>query len=156
MSATEIITVGSPRAYILGRQSRIVTSMNQDIRKLIQHMLEIVIGRGALGLAAIQIGVQKRIVVVRGSSLVSPVVMVNPIIIGRSKETDVALESCLSIPDKEVPVRRHVAVTVRHMSGRGATYLTDTVARVVQHEIDHLDGILMIDKEEPNVAPPAS
>lgn len=100
-----------------------------------------------LGLAAPQIGILKRIVVIgtdRGL-----IAMVNPVIMERTQEKLTAREYCLSMPGRTGMVARHVAVTVEYQTARGVLQSLEAnglTARCIQHEIDHLDGILFTDR----------
>jgi peptide deformylase len=103
-----------------------------------------------VGLAATQIGVLQRVFVFSHDG--EDRVLVNPVLVERSPETETDEEGCLSIRDVLVPVERHAAVTVEAVDLRGepvSLELTLPSARVVQHELDHLDGILIIDRTDP-------
>lgn len=95
-----------------------------------------------------QIGILKRVCLIgtdRGE-----IAMVNPAIVARSKEKLVAREACLSVPGQSALVSRHTGVTVEYLTARGVRQSLEALgmtARCIQHEIDHLDGILFMDRE---------
>jgi peptide deformylase len=105
-----------------------------------------------IGLAATQVGVLQRLFVFHANEDDDPVAVVNPEIVERSTETDVDDEGCLSIQGILVPVERSLNVTVvgRDENGEEVRYeLEEIYARAAQHETDHLDGVLMIDRTTP-------
>lgn len=102
--------------------------------------------RNAAAVAAPQVGISKRIFV--WNFLEMPVISINPVIIDKSDKCNTDLEGCLSIPNFSFPVKRHNWVTIEYVTfeGQKKTYTTEGfLARLFQHEIDHLDGILSID-----------
>ena len=107
-----------------------------------------------IGLAAPQVGVNKRIAVVglpikQDDEDYPLVLMINPVITNRSKETEIGEEGCLSLPDLRWEVERSLWIDVEWIDIRGRKikkHITGFGAKVVQHEIDHLDGILISDK----------
>ncbi len=109
----------------------------------------------AVAIAAPQIGVSKRLFIIEDQSAerdrLPSLVAINPSLIKVSKKTSLVGEGCLSLPDYYGLVRRHKKVTLRAMDEMGAWYTIDLEglpAQIVQHEIDHLDGILFVDKAE--------
>jgi peptide deformylase len=115
-------------------------------------MIEIMDRAGGIGLAAPQVGITQRLITYyRDREADEPSVLVNPSIVGASEETTLGLEGCLSIGCSTIAVRveRAAAVTVRASTPDGGDVeiaADGTHARVLQHEIDHLDGILMLDR----------
>ena len=102
-----------------------------------------------VGLAATQVGVLRRLFVFVDQG--EDRVLVNPTIVERAQETTVEDEGCLSLRDVLVPVERPVAVTIEGVDGSGSAVrleLEEPTARVVQHELDHLDGVLIIDRTD--------
>jgi peptide deformylase len=100
-----------------------------------------------IGLAATQLGVVKRMIVYQVDD--DPVTLVNPRIVEASDDTEVLDEGCLSLPGVNVPVERPTLVRVRarDLRGRRLEYdAEDLEARVIQHEIDHLDGVLILER----------
>jgi peptide deformylase len=106
-------------------------------------------GEERMAIAANQVGVLKRVFVAEAEDEVY--VLVNPVVEERSAETEAALEGCLSIPGIGVEVERHSGVMVsgRDAEGRPVRYETEgEIARMMQHETDHLDGVLMLDRTD--------
>ena len=119
---------------------------------LVERMKLLMVDANGIGLAATQVGVLRRVFVFqRDEDEVAAIV--NPEIVERSEETDVADEGCLSIQGISVPVERSLEVTIvgKDENGEDVRYeLDDYAARCVQHETDHLDGVLMIDRTTPD------
>lgn len=144
----EIVTVDSPRAGILRRRARPVGKVTLPVQHLIDAMVETLRAARGLGLAAPQVGEGKRILVAEVEDRL--VVLVDPQVV-RAAGEEVATEACLSLPGVVAPVRRALRVTVKgkNRRGRGVTVQADgLLARVLQHEIDHLNGILFLDRVE--------
>ena len=142
---------------ILRKKCQRVEEITADIRKLGQDMKETMIKNQGIGLAAPQVGELKRVIVVhpiRDSSPearaeTSPQVFINPKIIKKSKETVIDEEGCLSFPGLFLKIKRarEVEVKALDMEGKEIQIKAEGLpARVFQHEIDHLDGILFIDR----------
>ncbi|MFB0526535.1 MAG: peptide deformylase [bacterium] len=131
---------------VLRRKSREVKMIDEDIRKLIDNMAKLMYQNKGLGLAAPQVGILKRVIVADvGDGLVS---LVNPRILWRQGK-DTMPEGCLSIPGINLEIRRSKEVIVEGLTKEGEKIQLGAVgllARVLQHEIDHLDGILIIDR----------
>ena len=129
------------------RKKCVPVGEGEDANPIACKLCAALAGAGGIGLAAPQIGILKRVILIgtdRGE-----IVMVNPVITERSKETLVAREACLSIPVQTGLVARHVAVSVEYMTARGVLQSLDATgltARCIQHEIDHLDGTLFTDR----------
>ncbi|PIS40970.1 MAG: peptide deformylase [Candidatus Kerfeldbacteria bacterium CG08_land_8_20_14_0_20_43_14] len=117
------------------------------IQELIYDMQETMSEKDGIGLAANQIGILKRIVVIADKE--GPLILINPEIIEKSWLKNIMEEGCLSVPGVFGTVKRHKKITVAAINSRGETLKLKAegmLARVIQHEIDHLDGILFIDK----------
>lgn len=130
-----------------------VADVDDSVRKLIADMGETMRAAPGVGLAAPQVGVQRRVLVYCIGPEEPLHALVNARIVERSGNV-VADEGCLSIPELSYPVERAERVTVHALDGDGApvTYeIEDFEARVVQHEIDHLDGILFLDRIDPDL-----
>jgi peptide deformylase len=128
-----------------------IQEVDDDVKTLARDMLDTMYDAPGIGLAAPQIGVMRRIVVMdlagEGEDP-APMVMVNPEILKVSDETRITEEGCLSIPELYYEVERPADVTVRYTNLDGKTVEVDAkdkLAVCVQHEIDHLDGVLYID-----------
>jgi peptide deformylase len=131
--------------------SRPVEEFDDELRDLVERMRRLMHDAHGLGLAANQVGVIRRLFVFTPSKDVVAAV-VNPEIVERSEETDVAEEGCLSIQGVLVPVERPTRVTLagRDENGEDVRFeLDDIYARAAQHEVDHLDGVLIIDRTTP-------
>ncbi len=128
-----------------------VEKIDDSIRKLAKDMLDTMYDAPGIGLAAPQIGEMKRIVVMdlaKEEEPADPLVMINPEILAISDETVTTEEGCLSIPELFYEVERPAEVTVRFTDLDGNTVereATERLAICVQHELDHLDGVLYID-----------
>jgi peptide deformylase len=136
---------------VLRRVSTPVAKIDDEIKRLIKDMFETMYDAPGIGLAAVQIGVPKRVVTIdatRGEEEKNPMVFINPEIVSSSDEKDVKEEGCLSIAEYYEEVERPSAVTVRYMDEKGKTKEIEAeglLARALQHEIDHLNGVLFID-----------
>ncbi len=136
---------------ILRQVSNPVERVDSDIRKLAEDMLETMYDAPGIGLAAIQVGVPRRLLVIdvaREGEEKQPLVFINPEIVASSDGRSVYEEGCLSIPDYYAEVERPAAVTVRSIDREGKEQLTEAeglLATCLQHEIDHLNGVLFID-----------
>ncbi len=128
-----------------------VGEFDDDVRALVQRLGDVMMRAHGVGLAAPQIGVSRRVLVYRAREDDDVKVLVNPRFVEKSEETEVDTEGCLSLLGGEltVPVERHARVRVSALDGDGATLEFDAEgfeARVIQHEVDHLDGVLMVDR----------
>lgn len=143
--AFEIRQFGDP---VLKTRAREVAEFDGSLKRLVRGMLETLrAGEGRMAIAANQVGVLKRVFVAETGEGVY--VLVNPVIEERTPETETGPEGCLSIPGIGVEVERHrgVVVSGRDEEGRPVRYEAEgEVARMVQHETDHLDGVLFVDR----------
>ena len=142
MSLLEIHVLGSP---VLREETRPVTTITEDLRRLVDDMFETMRAAQGIGLAAPQVGRLERVAVVDVDN--DPIVLINPEIIAESG-SERAEEGCLSIPDIYGDVDRAARVTVRATDLEGNIFERDAselLARAFQHEIDHLHGKLFID-----------
>jgi len=136
----------------LKMQARPVEQFDDVLVALVERMKRLMHDASGIGLAATQVGVLQRLFVFQPNEDDEPVAVVNPEIVERSDETDVADEGCLSIQNILVPVERSVTVTLvgRDENGEEVRYeLDDIYARAAQHETDHLEGVLMLDRTTP-------
>ncbi len=137
---------------VLKKKAEPVKEVNAEIRKLLDDMLETMYDAPGVGLAAPQVGVSKRVIVIdisHDEDARTPIYMVNPEIIWKSDEISVCEEGCLSVPKQYAEVERPASVTVRYLDRLGMMQefqADDFLATAVQHEIDHLDGILYVDR----------
>ncbi len=136
---------------ILRKESLPVKFLTKELKRLIDRMHTIMKKKKGIGLAAPQVGFNVRIIIARISG--SNVAMINPEILELSKECKPGEEGCLSLPNIWGVVTRPVEITVRFIDEKWqkqVLILKNLDARVVQHETDHLDGILFIDRLEAN------
>jgi len=138
--------LGSP---VLRQKSPPVAQVDDAVRRLVDDLFETMRAAKGVGLAANQIGVARRVAVVDiGEEDPPPLVLINPVIIERGEEDETAEEGCLSIPEIFGDVTRplHVVVEALDQEGRRSRVAAHGYkARAIQHEIDHLDGILFLD-----------
>jgi len=121
---------------------------------LIEELCRVMPLADGVGLAAPQLGVSKRVIAVRTGDELPPLVLLNPEVIWTGEATEEMLEGCLSIPGIQVPVVRHLTVRVRGELPDGSEHISKMsgmLARIIQHEIDHLDGILITDRTRPEI-----
>ena len=134
----------------LRQRSEEVSEVDGSIQDLIQDMFSAMEEERGIGLAAPQIGVAKRVVVVSiEDKNFSRLALINPVIVHLSTETDVREEGCLSLPGVNADVERPVEAVVRGTTRNGRLVEISARglrARILQHEIDHLDGVLFIDR----------
>lgn len=132
---------------ILREVAKPVTEFTPELKMLIKDMIEFMIESNGVGLAAPQIGVSQRFLVVAFDDM-EPMALINPEIIETSVEENVYEEGCLSIPGMYAKVTRPERVKIQAWNERGRPFTIDAegmLATVIQHEIDHLNGILFID-----------
>jgi peptide deformylase len=132
-------------------QAKPVQEFDDALQQLVERMTTLMHEANGVGLAANQVGVLKRVFVFQLDEGDDRAV-VNPEIVERSAETEAGDEGCLSLQGVTVPVERNVAVTVAGRDERGEEVrleLEEMAARVVQHELDHLDGVLVVDRTTP-------
>ena len=148
MSVKKILTEPNK---LLRQVSKLVDKVGDDERKLMDDMLETMYDAPGIGLAAIQIGVPKRIIVMdisRDENKKEPRYFVNPIIKNKNEEKSKYEEGCLSVPDQFAEIERPNACEVEYLDYKGKKQLLKAkglLATCIQHEMDHLEGILFID-----------
>ncbi len=148
MATREILTAPDPR---LRQASAPVERVDDQTRALMDDMLETMYAAEGIGLAAIQINVPKRIVVMdlaTEAEARAPMYFVNPEILDPAEETSLYQEGCLSVPDFYEDVERPVRCRIRFLDYQGEAQTLDAegmLATCIQHEMDHLNGILFID-----------
>lgn len=144
--AHEIRTFGDP---VLKSRATRVKDFDESLKHLAEDMLRVMREHEGVGLAANQIGRLKRLFVAAYDE--EEYVLVNPVIETHSETTDKDVEGCLSIPETRVEVERPTAVTVSAQDLSGAPVRLEVdglLARIFQHEIDHLDGVLILDRTD--------
>lgn len=150
--ARRLIALSRIRQYgdaALRMKAREVESFDDDLPGLVERMTSLMHEAQGVGLAATQIGVLRRLFVFVNED--EDRVLVNPTITKRSKEMLMEDEGCLSLRGVLVPVERSTAVTIEGFDEKGEPVrfeLEEPTARIVQHELDHLDGVLIIDRTD--------
>lgn len=147
MALLKIYTGAAP---VLRRQARPVRRIDSSTRKLVADMFETMHQAPGVGLAAPQIGLSERLLVITYEE--KSYVAINPQIIARSTETVIGEEGCLSLPTIYGDVERAERVTVKATDLSNKSYTVEAegwLARIFQHEIDHLDGIMFTDRMAP-------
>jgi peptide deformylase len=155
MTKRDIITLPDP---LLRRPSAPIERVDDELRMLIDDMLETMYDAPGIGLAAVQIAIPRRLIVMDvkyrapddedGEAEPEPIAMVNPEILTLGDEMRVHEEGCLSIPEFYAEVERPAKITVRYIDRDGkecTRECEDVLSTVVQHEVDHLNGKLFID-----------
>ena len=148
MTKKKILTIPNP---VLRQISEPVKIVNSEVKNLMDDMLETMYAAPGIGLAAVQIGILKRVIVIDLSKDVEkkePLFIVNPEITFKSKELTSYEEGCLSIPDQFAEVKRPISCKINFLDYEGNKKEIDAeglLATCIQHEIDHLNGVLFID-----------
>lgn len=138
-----------PDDPVLRRKAKRVPALDKKLQKLINDMIETMQSVGGVGLAAPQVGVSLRVIVLQMPED-EPFAIINPEIVKRSGEQEVT-EGCLSAPGYYGEIKRSASVTVKGLDREGKPFrikATDLLAEALEHEIDHLNGILYIDHVE--------
>ena len=136
---------------VLRMRAREVERFDDDLARLAQKLEHLMHDARGVGLAATQVGVLQRLFVFQPDEEEDARVVVNPEITARSEETEVMDEGCLSLQGVLVPVERSTEVTIEgsDVEGKPVHYeLREPTARIAQHELDHLDGVLIIDRTD--------
>ena len=146
MSLRKLHVLGSP---ILRQRAEPVPGVDDAVRRLIDDLFETRYAAKGVGLAANQVGLAQRVAVVdTGGETPDPLVLVNPTIVRRGDEMETAEEGCLSIPEIFGDVERPVSIVVEAADRTGTPFRLEVSgyrARAIQHEVDHLDGVLFLD-----------
>jgi peptide deformylase len=153
MAVLPIVEVPDPRLRLV---SRPVEAVDDEVRQLVADMIETMYAAKGIGLAAIQVGVDRRVLVIDlqepeeegGDPVRAPHAYINPEILWASDEASTYNEGCLSIPEQYADVARPARCRVRWLDERGGGHeaeMDGLLATCMQHEIDHLNGVLFID-----------
>jgi peptide deformylase len=148
MALRDILTLPDPRLRLV---SQPIGTIDAEIRRLVEDMLETMYGAPGIGLAAIQIGVPKRAITMdlgKKDDDKKPQIFLNPEVLSASADRSTYEEGCLSIPEYYEEVERPSEVTVRYLDLDGTVHELEAkglLATCLQHEIDHLNGVLFID-----------
>jgi peptide deformylase len=138
---------------VLRLEAQEVVEFDGDLAQLVERMIHLMQDARGVGLAANQVGILRRVYVIQAEEDEEPRALVNPVIVDRSSEVDEDDEGCLSMQGVVVPVERPVRVRIEARDAEGnpvALELEGLPARVAQHELDHLDGILILDRTTPD------
>ena len=150
MALLPILRYPDPRLHTV---ARLVTEVDQRIRQLVDDMIQTMYAAEGVGLAATQVDVHERVIVMDTSEQHDrPVVLINPQIVQRSVEMALNEEGCLSVPQTYDRVERHARVTVRALNRQGEVFEFEAeglAAVCVQHEIDHLSGRVFVEYLSP-------
>ena len=144
----KILTEPDP---ILRKKCEPLEKVDSDTKKLMDDMLETMYAAPGIGLAAVQVGILKRLVVIdisKTEEKKQPIFLINPQIIRQSKKTSVYEEGCLSLPGQFAEIERPAECTIKYIdyNGKEKDLKADgLLATCIQHEVDHLNGILFID-----------
>ena len=148
MSIRNIVIEPDP---ILRKKSESLYQVTNDTRKLLDDMLETMYTAPGIGLAAVQIGIPKRVIVIdisKKEEKKNPIFLINPEIIFQSKETSIYEEGCLSLPGYFAEIERPAKCKIKYINYNGKKAELEAeglLSTCIQHEIDHLNGILFID-----------
>lgn len=155
MGLLSIITAPNEK---LRKKSKPIRSVNKDIQNLMKDMLDTIYHAHGVGLAAVQVGIHKNVIVIdlqdysdivnENPKIIYPLYIINPIITNIGNDLVSAEEGCLSLPDQKVDVARHEKIKVEYLDFYGKKTKLEChgwLARVIQHEYDHLQGKLLID-----------
>ena len=136
---------------LLRQISKPVNGVGKEEQKLMDDMLETMYDANGIGLAAIQVGILKRLIVIdisKGEEKKNPIFLINPSIVHQSKKTSVYEEGCLSLPGQFAEIERPAECTLKYVDLNGKQKelkAEGLLATCIQHEMDHLEGILFID-----------
>ena len=153
MAVLPIVEIPDPRLRLV---SKPVETIGDDTRTLVADMIETMYAASGIGLAAIQVGVDRRVLVIDlqaeedadGKPIRAPKAYINPEILSVSDEISTYNEGCLSIPEQYAEVKRPARARVRWQDEQGASFeeeLHGLLSTCMQHEIDHLNGVLFVD-----------
>jgi peptide deformylase len=137
---------------VLRMRANEIENFDDDLRRLVERMTALMQDARGVGLAGTQVGTLQRLFVFQPTEEDEARAIVNPVFVDRSEETLSDSEGCLSLQGVTIPVERSMRVTVEGKDEHGADVrleLEEHAARVAQHELDHLDGILIIDRTTP-------
>jgi len=138
---------------VLRLEASEVVEFDGDLEQLVERMIHLMQDARGVGLAANQVGILRRVFVIQADEDEEPRALVNPVIVERSDELDEDDEGCLSMQGVVVPVERPVRIRVEAKDEHGhevTLELEGLPARVAQHELDHLDGVLILDRTSPD------
>jgi len=139
---------------VLRQPAKRVAKIDAEIKQIIRQMLQTMYSSDGIGLAAPQVAINKQIIVVDvqpNEAATPPLILINPTIVKTSRDISVTQEGCLSIPGVYLDVKRPTAIEVSYKDENGRPQrlaATELLACCIQHEIDHLNGVLFVDRVE--------
>ena len=148
MSKRKIVIEPDP---ILRKKSKTLEKVDDELRKLLDDMLETMYSAPGIGLAAVQVGILKRLIVIdisKEKDKKSPLFLINPEIVTKSKTTSIYEEGCLSLPGHFAEIERPAECNVKYIDYNGKKKeikASGLLSTCIQHEVDHLNGVLFID-----------
>ena len=148
MSQRKIVIEPDP---ILRKESEPIEKFDNDLRKLLDDMLETMYAAPGIGLAAVQVGILKRLIVIdisKDKEKKNPLFLINPQIVSKSKNTSIYEEGCLSLPGHFAEVERPAECQINFIDYNGKKKKISAkglLSTCIQHEVDHLNGVLFID-----------
>ena len=148
MSKRKIVIEPDP---ILRKKSESLEKVDDELRRLLDEMLETMYSAPGIGLAAVQVGILKRVIVIdisKSKEKKNPLFLINPEIISKSKNTSIYEEGCLSLPGHFAEIERPAECSVKYIDYDGKEKEIKTnglLSTCIQHEVDHLNGVLFID-----------
>ena len=148
MSQRKIVIEPDP---ILRKESEPIEKVDNDLRKLLDDMLETMYAAPGIGLAAVQVGILKRLIVIdisKDKEKKNPLFLINPEIVSKSKNTSIYEEGCLSLPGHFAEIERPAECQINFLDYNGKKKeitAQGLLSTCIQHEVDHLNGILFID-----------
>ncbi|QLQ32716.1 MAG: peptide deformylase [Candidatus Thiothrix singaporensis] len=158
MTETHLLPIAQRGEPILQQRAQEVTGLHDPVlQQLIDAMQATMLAANGVGIAAPQVFVSKRVIIVASrpnprypdAPSMQPLAMINPEILWRSAATCLSEEGCLSVPDVRAPIERAERIQVRYLTRAGETREAEYsgfIARIIQHECDHLDGILFVER----------
>jgi len=152
------LTIHTLGDRVLRQPAKRVKSVDAEIRQLVREMLQTMYSADGIGLAAPQVGVHKQVIVLDcdpENPATPPIVLINPTIKSSSSNVCILQEGCLSIPGVYLEVKRPevIEVSYRDEYGRPQTLIAkELLSRAIQHEMDHLNGVLFVDRVENKLA----
>lgn len=144
-----MLTIRTLGDKVLTQKAKRVANVDDSIRNICISMVDTMNANNGVGLAANQVGILKRIVVIKDGE--EDKVLINPEIVEYSQEICDMKEGCLSIPDTFLDIQRPETIKVKYRNMKGKPHFetySGLTSRIIQHEIDHLDGIVMVDKDK--------
>jgi peptide deformylase len=144
----EIITVPNKKLY---SKSQPVLIIDSKIKDLAYQMLDTMYENQGIGLAAIQVGIPQRLIVIDlQEDNFKPMIIINPIVLSVSNDQSILTEGCLSVPEKRIDVIRPIAIDIKYHDENGKEHrmhAENLLAKCIQHEIDHLNGITILEQK---------